>query len=527
MRSNTPTTRKSRRLRLAAAVVAGALALGAGTALTTGTLTAGTPSIPAAMPAAAMQSLPKSFADVVERVGPAVVNIRTEGRAGPSLVGQRHMKRDGHDERGYDERGEDDDHHEYGPRGDMRDFMRRFFGDDFHGRGRNDDHMRRVEGAGSGFIVDKAGYVVTNNHVVRKAEKITVTLQDGREFAAKLVGRDAKTDLALLKVEAGEALPFVAFAKDEKVRVGDWVVTVGNPFGLGHTVTAGIVSARGRHIGSGPYDDYLQIDAAINRGNSGGPAFNLAGDVVGVNTAIFSPHGGNVGIGFAIPASMAGEVIEDLKTTGRVERGWLGVQIQRVTPDIADGLGLKKPEGALVADVVAGGPAAAAGLRPGDVILEVDGKHVRRMRDLPRLIAGIDAGKSAKLEIWRDGDERDISVNIGDMPRDEAAAVDGGKDDGVIGMTVATLDDAARKAFGLADDLEGVIVTDVKPGGAAADKGIRKGDVIVAVGGKRVASADDVARHVDAAKRDKRRSVLFQVRRGEASRFVAVPLKAA
>ncbi len=531
MTTTPSTTPKRRRVRIAAAVVAGALALGAGTALTTGTLTAG----PTALPAAAMQSLPKSFADVVERVGPAVVNIKTEGRGGPRLMGGPAMKRRGHDERSGND---DDDDHErgrgrHGRDGDMRDFMRRFFGEDFQGFGGRGDGQRhgqgpRTEGAGSGFIVDKSGYVVTNNHVVKRASRITVTLQDGRDFEAKLVGRDAKTDLALLKIDAGEALPFVAFAPEAKPRVGDWVVTVGNPFGLGHTVTAGIVSARGRHIGSGPYDDYLQIDAAINRGNSGGPAFNLDGQVIGVNTAIFSPHGGNVGIGFAIPAAMASEVVADLKDTGQVERGWLGVQIQRVTPDIAESLGLKKPKGALISRVMPKGPAAAAGLKDGDVILEVDGKDIRRMRDLPRLIAGIDAGKTAELEIWRDGDEKEIEVKIGDMPKDEAAATEKtAEGEGVIGMTIATLDDQARRAYGIADGIEGVVVTDVDPAGAAASKGLREGDVIVAVAGKKVANADELAKQIDEAKRSKRRTVLFQVRRGDGSRFVAVPLRTA
>ena len=357
------------------AIAGGAVAVGTSNALTAATA-------PAAA-AVAGSALPASFADIIEKVGPAVVNIRVT--AGDSATPAHRDPREFR-----------------GPK-DMPEFFRRFFGDEFgkrfgdeFGKRFGGDHGRRsgqhrMQGMGSGFIIDKDGYIVTNDHVVRGAEKILVTLKDEEQYEATLIGRDRKTDLALIKIEADRDLPFVPFGDSDAVRVGDWVVAVGNPFGLDHTVTAGIISARGRAIGNGPYDDFLQIDAPINKGNSGGPAFNLRGEVIGVNTAIFSPTGGSVGIGFAIPSSLAQKVIADLKDDGRVERGWLGVNIQAVNKDMAASLSLDKARGAIVSRVTPDSPAADAGLEQGDVILAVDKRPVHTLRDLPRLIAAIAA----------------------------------------------------------------------------------------------------------------------------------------
>ncbi len=382
------------------AIAGGAVAIGTSNALTAGTA-------PAAA-AVTGSALPVSFADMIEKVGPAVVNIQvTAGdSATPAHMEPREFR---------------------GPK-DMPEFFRRFFGDEFgkrfgdeFGKRFGGDHGRppgqhRRRGMGSGFIIDKDGYIVTNDHVVRGAEKILVTLKDEEQYEATLIGRDRKTDLALIKIEADRDLPFVPFGDSDAARVGDWVVAVGNPFGLDHTVTAGIISARGRAIGNGPYDDFLQIDAPINKGNSGGPTFNLRGEVIGVNTAIFSPTGGSIGIGFAIPSSLAQEVIADLKENGTVERGWLGVNIQGVNKDMAASLNLDKARGAIVSRVIPDSPATEAGLEQGDVILAVDGRRVRTVRDLPRLIAGIEGGKSAKLTVWRGGKEKTVRVRIGRMP---------------------------------------------------------------------------------------------------------------
>ena len=365
---------------------------------------------------------------------------------------------------------------------------------------------------------------MTNDHVVRGAEKILVTLKDEEQYEATLIGRDRKTDLALIKIEADRDLPFVPFGNSDAVRVGDWVVAVGNPFGLDHTVTAGIISARGRAIGNGPYDDFLQIDAPINKGNSGGPAFNLRGEVIGVNTAIFSPTGGSVGIGFAIPSSLAQEVIADLKENGTVERGWLGVNIQAVNKDMAASLNLDKARGAIVSTVMPDSPAAEAGLEQGDVILAVDGRRVRTVRDLPRLIAGIEGGKSAKLTVWRGGKEKTMRVRIGRMP--ESMRLSGGEAE-VQGMRLSGLDPTVRRAYGIGDDIAGVVVTGVAADSWAAKKGLTAGDVIVSVGNTRVSSPADVAARISQAKQQRQKAVLLLINREAQERFVALPLKAA
>ena len=483
------------------AIAGGALAIGASNALTAGTA-------PAAA-AVAGSALPVSFAEIIEKVSPAVVNIRVmaRGPASPARMDPREFR---------------------GPE-DMPEFFRRFFGDEF-GKRFGGDHGRRsgqhrMRGMGSGFIIDKDGYIVTNDHVVRGADEIVVTLKNGTKHEATLIGRDRKTDLALIKIEADRDLSFVPFGDSETARVGDWVVAVGNPFGLDHTVTAGIISARGRAIGNGPYDDFLQIDAPINKGNSGGPAFNLRGEVIGVNTAIFSPNGGSVGIGFAIPSSLARDVIADLKENGTVERGWLGVHIQAVTRDMAASLNLDKARGAIVSRAVPDSPAADSGLRQGDVILAVDGRPVRTVRDLPRLIAGIEGGKSAKLTVWRDGKEKTVRVRIGRMP--ESMRLSGDAEAEVQGMRLGSLDPAVRRAYGIGDDIAGVVVTGVAPDSWAAKKGLTAGDVIVSVGSAQVSSPADVGARIRQAKQQRQKAVLLLIIREAQERFVALPLKAA
>ncbi|MEL6735820.1 MAG: trypsin-like peptidase domain-containing protein, partial [Pseudomonadota bacterium] len=362
-------------------------------------------------------------------------------------------------------------------------------------------------------------YVVTNNHVVENGSSYQVVLNDGTELDAKLVGTDPKTDLAVLKVDESQKFTYVSFAK-KKSRVGEWVVAVGNPFGLGGTVTAGIVSASGRDIGSGPYDDFIQIDAAVNKGNSGGPAFNLNGEVIGVNTAIFSPSGGNVGIAFAISAATTEEVIADLIKSGSVTRGWLGVQIQPVTEDIAESLGLAQASGTIVAGVQDGSPAEKDGLRSGDVIQKVDGQDVKGPKELVRLIASYEPSETAKITVFRSGESVEVPVTLGKLPGapTEVAMSQQGPSDG----RPVDLDQ-----LGLAIERgeDGVIVSDVMPGGAADEKGIQPGDVIVSINGKDTGSVNDVGAAVAAAMEDNRKSILLQVRRNDRNRFVAVPVE--
>ncbi|MBI3674684.1 MAG: Do family serine endopeptidase, partial [Rhizobiales bacterium] len=340
---------------------------------------------------------------------------------------------------------------------------------------------------GSGFIISADGYAVTNNHVVQNAEEVTVKTKDGTEYQAKVIGTDPKTDLALLKIKSDKTFSFVKFSNKEP-RVGDWVVAVGNPFGLGGTVTTGIISARGRDIGAGPYDDFLQIDASINKGNSGGPSFNLEGDVIGVNSAIYSPSGGSVGIGFAIPASTAETVIESLKSSGRVTRGWLGVQIQPVTSDIAGSLGLASNQGAIVADVTEGSPALVAGLKTGDTILKIDGKNVADARDLARKVAEIKPGASVPVTIVRGGKTMDVTVKIGTMPAETKVASAGGQETPSADNSLAGLGIRIAPA----QDGAGVTVTGVDPNGPASDSGLKEGDIILEVAGKEVHAPSDV-----------------------------------
>jgi serine protease Do len=379
-----------------------------------------------------------------------------------------------------------------------------------------------ISGEGSGFFITVDGYAVTNNHVVDHATSVQVTTDDGAVYAAKVVGADPKTDLALIKVDGNKDFPFVKFA-EHTPQVGDWVVAVGNPFGLGGTVTAGIVSARGRDIGAGPYDDYVQIDAPINKGNSGGPAFDVNGDVIGVNTAIFSPSGGSVGIGFDIPADTAKMVVAQLKEKGHVTRGWLGVQIQPVTADIADSIGLKKAVGAMVDAPQSGSPAAKAGIEAGDVITAVNGTQVKDARDLARTIGTMAPDTSVKLDIVRKGEPRSITVTLAQMSNEQRASAESDKAQPTSGVPHLGLQVAPASEVSGAGE-KGVVVTAVEPDGPAVEQGFQVGNVILEVGGKPVANAGDVRKALSEAKSQGRHQVLMRVKMGDATRFVALPL---
>ena len=457
---------------------------------------------------------PASFADVAERVAPAVVNIATDRGSAPASLGK---SGDMPKFNPFFDR----------PDGSFREFMERFFGGnmpDFRMPPMRPDH--RMSAVGSGFIVDGDGHIVTNNHVVAGARSIRVRLHDGDSFEARLLGRDAKTDLALLKIDAGRALPFVEFGDSDKIRAGDWVMTIGNPFGLGGSVTAGIVSARGRDLRGGSLVDFLQIDAPINQGNSGGPAFDAAGKVIGVNASIYSPTGGNIGIGFAIPSNDARRVIAALKADGKIERGWLGVQIQPVTPDIAESLGMKEAGGALVTSLVEKGPARDAGLKQGDIIVKWDGAAVEKFRDLPRLVAGTSQGKVVEVAILREGKKMTLPVTTGSMPTSEKVASAPAKPakEGLAGtgITVADLDPAARSRFGVDEAASGALVRHVAPDSPAWTRGVRAGDVIERVTYTPVETAADAVEAVEQVRKDGRKAVLLTIDRKGEDRIVAI-----
>lgn len=443
-------------------------------------------------------SAPASFSDVVDAVKPAVVSVKVtiENVADDGDVSSNIDRLPPQLRQFFEDRGG------FGDRGEG---MRR--------------HAPRQRGMaqGSGFFISADGYVVTNNHVVQKATAVEVTTDDGRTLKAKVIGTDPKSDLALLKVEEKGTYPFVKLA-EKQPRVGDWVVAIGNPFGLGGTVTSGIVSARGRDIGAGPYDDFLQIDAPINRGNSGGPTFNLKGEVVGVNTAIASPSGGSVGLAFAIPSATVESVVDQLKATGTVTRGYLGVQIQPLTKDLAEGLGIDRSKGALVNATEPGTPASKAGLQSGDVLVSVNGQPVADARDLSRRIAGIKPGSKVEIVYLRNGKERTADVELGVLPGSKSASLNDQDDRGGrsprLGLQLAP---APRGE-------EGVAVVDVDPDGPAAGKGIREGDTILEVAGKAVSTPSDVAAGVKAAKAEGRKAVLMRVKSREGTRFVAIAL---
>jgi len=452
-------------------------------------------------------SSPGSFADVIETVSPAVVNIMV------SKVEQAQPT-------GFESAEPGTQRGQRGQQFPFDEFFGRFF--DQPGQPKRE---RRTEGQGSGFIIDSSGYIVTNNHVADGADKIVVTMQDGRKFDATLVGHDVKTDLALIKVNA-TGLPHVAFGDSDHARVGDWVVAIGNPFGLGGTATAGIVSARGRDIQSGPYDDYLQLDAPINFGNSGGPVFNAGGDVIGVTTAIFSPNGGNIGIGFAIPANQAKAVIAELRDNGSVERGWLGVQIQNLDDELAASLKVPNQHGALVAEVVKDGPAAHGGVLAGDVITRFNDREIDSARTLSRVVAEAAPSKGAKVTVWRDGKSRELNVKLGEAAKSEQVAdartqADGPLATAGLGLTLRPLTDEDRAQLSVPSDVNGALVVAVAQDSPAADKGVRPGDVITRVNQHNVKNAAEAVAALNAAKKDDSRALLL-VRRGDSQRFVAL-----
>ncbi|WFU38429.1 Do family serine endopeptidase [Bradyrhizobium sp. CB82] len=452
---------------------------------------------------------PIGFADIVERVKPSVISVKVN-------IKEKTASND------------DSDDSPFQPGSPMERFFRRFGGQDgIPGLRGPRGGGRAITGQGSGFFISADGFAVTNNHVVDGADKVEVTTDDGKTYSAKVIGTDQRTDLALIKVEGGSNFAFAKLS-DGKPRIGDWVLAVGNPFGLGGTVTAGIVSASGRDIGNGPYDDFIQIDAPVNKGNSGGPAFNTDGEVMGVNTAIFSPSGGSVGIAFSIPAATVKSVVAQLKDRGSVSRGWIGVQIQPVTSDIADSLGMKKAEGALVAEPQANGPAAKAGIESGDVITSVNGEPVKDARELARTIGGMAPGATVKLNVLHKGQDKVVNLTLGQLPNtveakadtdnDNSKAPTRGTDVPKLGMTVAP----ANSVAGAGKD--GVVVTEVDPKSAAAERGFKEGDVILEVAGKSVSTAGDVREAINAARTDNKNSVLMRVKSGGQSRFVAVPL---
>jgi serine protease Do len=454
---------------------------------------------------------PTGFADIVQRVKPSVISVKVTMGDKAADASDR----------------SDDGSNQSGP--PMERFFRQFGAPAPDGMppGMRQHRGGRgiMMGQGSGFFISPDGYAVTNNHVVDGADKVEVTTDDGKTYSAKVIGTDKRTDLALIKVEGGKDFPFAKLAGG-KPRIGDWVLAVGNPFGLGGTVTAGIVSASGRDIGNGPYDDFIQIDAPVNKGNSGGPAFNMQGEVVGVNTAIYSPSGGSVGIAFSIPAPTVQNVIAQLKDKGVVNRGWIGVQIQPVTSDIADSMGLKKAEGALVTEPQANGPAAKAGIESGDVITSVNGEPVRDARELARTIGGLAPGAAVKLNVLHKGKDGVVNLTLGQLPNVQEAKADinqdsqGGQESTGprLGLSVAPASSVAGAGK------TGVVVTGVDPNGKAADRGFKEGDVILEVAGKNVTNAGDVRDALKSAQADNKNTVLMRVRSGDASRFVAVPL---
>jgi len=453
---------------------------------------------------AVARAAPESFADLAEQVLPAVVNVSTT----QVITG--------------DEQAEN-----------LDDLFRQFLD-------RQDGERvkpRKATSLGSGFIIDPSGYIVTNNHVIENAEEVVVVTHDNQELKAKIIGRDEKTDLALLKVDAGKPLPAVQWGDSGQLRIGDWVLAIGNPFGLGGTVTAGIVSARQRDIQSGPYDDFIQTDASINRGNSGGPMFNLDGQVVGINSAIVSPSGGSVGIGFAIPSSLARPIIEQIRQYGHARRGWLGVRIQTVSPELAEGLHLKSPQGALIASVTPGGPAEKSGIKQGDVVLKFDGKDVTEMRGLPRMVAETSYGKKVDIVLWRQGKEVTLPVVLGELDEkaEQQASADEGQDSAdapsgkgskidALGLSIVVLDDKARRAFNLAKSAEGVVIVGIDADGPAAEKDLRPGDVIVEVDQKPVPNADAVRDRIKAAQSSGYRVVTLLVDRKGELQWVAIRL---
>lgn len=453
---------------------------------------------------AAARGAHDSFADLAEKLLPAVVNIRTTATVQAGVHS--------------------------GPEFNLPPGLEEFFERFKEGQ---PEQRRRATSLGSGFIIDETGFIVTNNHVVKDAEEIFVVLHDDSELEAEIVGIDDKTDIAVLKVNPKNPLPAVSFGDSDAERVGDWVIAIGNPLGFGGTVTAGIVSARGRDINSGPYDNYIQTDAPINKGNSGGPLFNMEGEVIGINTAIFSPNGGSIGIGFAIPSNLASKVVSQLREYGTTRRGWLGVTIQQVTDEIADSMGLPEASGALVSTVHEDSPAAAAGIQTGDVITTFNGQKVPNSRRLPRMVADSSVGDTVPVEVWRNGEKVALNVQLGQLEKVDLASLRGAPQQDQetprslesLGLALAPIGSAVRQEFGLTDDVEGVVITKVDPSSDAAEKQLRPGNVIVEVNQEKVSSPDDIAKQIEASKAAGKKSVLMLINQNGALRFEAVRFK--
>jgi serine protease Do len=444
---------------------------------------------------------PNSFADLAERLSPSVVNISTttivNGGPGAEMP-------------------------QFPPGSPFEEFFKNF--------GEN-NRQRKAQSLGSGFIIDAKGIVVTNHHVIENAEEIRVILADETSFTAKVLGQDKKTDIAILKIEPGDTkLAAVAFGDSDSLRVGDWVLAIGNPFGLGGTVTAGIVSAFGRDIGNGPYDDFIQTDASINRGNSGGPLFNTEGEVIGINTAIFSQSGGSVGIGFAIASNLASRVASQLVEFGQTRRGWLGVFIQEVTPDIAESLGLEEASGALVSSVNENSPAAIGGVQPGDVILKFDGKVIEKMRDLPRIVAETDIGAKVSVELFRQGSPKTLDITLGELEKAELVGLVGEQKTsetskesfGSLGFSVKALTPQLAEEMGLGKGKVGVVVTDVVPGSPAADKNLQVGDILRRFGQRPVKGVAELTKDIEAAEEGGRSGILILIERDGRERFLQI-----
>jgi serine protease Do len=476
--------------------------------------------VPASPQGAAL--LPQqSFAPLVKRVLPAVVNISVTEKTGANVLSE---------------------HLPESFRGaPFEDFLRRFF--DEHGGGRlspgpfseglgEEGGVKRIA-LGSGFIVDPSGIVVTNNHVVGEAAKVEIILQDDTKYPAQILGRDPRTDLAVLKIKADKPLPSVAFGDSGAAQVGDWVVAVGNPFGLGGSVTTGIISARGRDIHTGQFDDFLQIDAPINRGNSGGPTFNLDGEVIGINTAIYSPNGGSVGIGFAVPSNVAKTVVAQLESGGKVSRGWLGVQIQEVTPAIAESLGLRSQHGALVAVVTPKSPGAQAGLKQGDVILAFDGGEVKQLRDLPRLVAAAAPGTNSTVTVWRDGQSSELHVTLGEAPENRQSASANGEQSGeqsaeeqgnALGLHLAPLTNDLRRELKVGRDVQGIVISGIDSDSIANSLGLSRGDVLVAINQHPVHSPAEAAQQLKEIAKSPKKTALLLLNRHGVTQYVGINL---
>ena len=453
------------------------------------------------------RSAPESFADLAQKLLPAVVNIST------TAVNKKAT-------------GKTPEMPQFPPGSPFEEFFKEFFDKN------RPEQQRKSTSLGSGFIIDKKGIIITNNHVIQDADEINVILQDNKVLKATVVGRDSKTDLAVLSVKTSEDLPFVPLGNSDKMRVGDWVLAIGNPFGLGGSVTAGIISARGRNINSGPYDDFIQTDASINRGNSGGPLFNMQGEVIGINTAIFSPTGGSIGIGFSIPSKVATGVIDQLIKFGKTRRGWLGVRIQKVTPEIADSIGLEKAEGALVASVSAGSPAEKGKIKVGDVILQFNGQAVKEMRNLPKIVAGTEIDKEVTVLVWRNGKMVEVKISVGELEEEQIAKKEIVKPITPVkekqlkieslGLRLGDFSPQIGKRFKLKDIDKGVVVVGVETGSPAFEQGIRDGDIIIELGQVGVNTIAEVKTQLKDIKSRGRKTVLLLIKNISGLRFVAL-----